>query len=39
MLMMRPSSWFGTIACRRLLVFMLKKIPNPQASAHTGKAS
>jgi hypothetical protein len=39
MLLMRPSSWLGTMAWRRLLVLMLKKIPNPQDSAHTGAAS
>src|SRR5438270_6178124 len=31
MLITRPSIWLGTIACRRLLVLMLKRMPNPPA--------
>src|SRR5947209_18872998 len=30
-LITRPSIWLGTIACRRLLVFMIKRMTNPSA--------
>src|SRR5439155_7125823 len=35
----RESSLFGTIACRRLPVLMLKRIPRPPAAPHSGTAA
>src|SRR5436190_21885978 len=35
----RESSWFGTIAWRRLPVLMLNRIPRPLAAPHSGSAS
>src|SRR6266704_3350026 len=39
MLITRPSIWLGTIACRRLLVLMLKRIPNPPISVQSAIAA
>ena len=35
----RESKWLGTIACRRLPVLMLNRIPSPPAAAHNGSAA
>src|SRR5262245_12419804 len=35
----RDSRWFGTIACRRLAVLMLKRIPSPPEAAQNGSAA
>src|SRR5204863_10068712 len=32
----RESRWFGTIACRRLPVLMLNRIPSPLGAAQIG---
>src|SRR5256885_801569 len=37
-LITRPSRWFGTIACRRLPVLMLKRMPRPMISAQSATA-
>ena len=33
MLITRPSRWFGTIACRKLPVLILREMPKPDISA------
>ena len=39
MLMTRPRRWLGTRRWRRLIVLMLKKIPNPDATAQATRAA